>query len=195
MGVPPRTPGAGSRGDCYGSCVEGACLGGWAPGFGWRWCVAWLVGGTERLSRLGVTPFSYPPLMGDSKRKGGIAESAVIRTALERGYRVAIPFGEDAPYDLIVDRNGVLEKVQCKYVESNGEFIVVRCRSTNSWSTLKYTAADVDWIATFDATTDACYFVPSSILDSGRAVLHLRLAPTRNNQVQGVRLGADFLTW
>ena len=145
--------------------------------------------------RARVTPIPYRAVMGESKRKGGIAEAAVLKVAIERGYLVAIPFGEDAPYDLIVDRGGRLERVQCKYVESDGRCIVVRCRSTNGWATKKYTATDVDWIATFDATTGECYFVPAALLDSGRAVLHLRLSPARNNQVNGVRHATDFLAW
>lgn len=91
--------------------------------------------------------------MAETKRKGQVAELAVMAAAIDRGYRVALPYGEDAPYDLIVDRHARLERVQCKYVESDGRVIQVRCRSTNNWVTTHYKSADVEWIATYDVTT------------------------------------------
>jgi hypothetical protein len=133
--------------------------------------------------------------MAESKRKGNLAEVEVIRHALRQGYRVAIPLGEDAPYDLVVDRSGSLERVQCKYVKSDGRSVTVRCRSTNGWATHKYTADEIDWIATFDATTDRCYFVPASMLYEGRAALTLRLAPALNGQSALTRSASDFLMW
>jgi hypothetical protein len=48
---------------------------------------------------------------------------------IRRGYRIAIPYGEDWDFDLIVCREGRLERVQCKYSTSNGIYITVRCRS------------------------------------------------------------------
>ena len=50
--------------------------------------------------------------MAETKRKRRIAELAVMAEAIARGYRVSIPFGEDSPYDLVVERNGRLERVQ-----------------------------------------------------------------------------------
>jgi len=39
----------------------------------------------------------------------------VLADAFRRGYRAAIPVGEDWPFDLIVERRGKFERVQCKY--------------------------------------------------------------------------------
>ena len=49
--------------------------------------------------------------MAESKRKGDLAEIMVIADSIKRGYKVAIPYGEDWPCDLIVLRNGKLERV------------------------------------------------------------------------------------
>jgi hypothetical protein len=75
------------------------------------------------------------------------------------GYEIAIPYGEDWDFDLIVCRDEKLERVQCKYTESNGIFITVRCRShslTNGkvWATKYYTAAMMTGFAVYDVTTD-----------------------------------------
>jgi hypothetical protein len=136
--------------------------------------------------------------MAPLKQKGDTAELAVALDLRKRGYLVSFPYGEDSDYDLVVDRDGVLERVQVKYTSSDGQVILVRCRSYSLTkgkikSTKYYTAATVDWIAVFDATTDRCYYVPAVLLGSGMNVLSLRLTPARNNQRLGVRMAADFL--
>ncbi|MCB0966539.1 MAG: group I intron-associated PD-(D/E)XK endonuclease [Ilumatobacteraceae bacterium] len=137
--------------------------------------------------------------MHPTKGKGRIAEIEVLRLCVERGYRVSIPFDDDAPYDLVVertDRSEPLQRVQCKYTRSDGKVVQVRCRATNNWSEVRYTPMMVDWIATFDATTERCYFVPAVELgDAGRTMMHLRLQPTSNGQSQGIRWASDYLDW
>ena len=133
--------------------------------------------------------------MAESKRLGTLGEIAVMREALQRGDRVSVPISQDAPYDLVVERQGGLERVQVTYVRSDGRVIHVRCRSTNGWATHKYRSHEVDWIATYDESTERVYFVHSSECATGRAVLHLRLEPAANNQVVGVRFAADHLEW
>lgn len=114
---------------------------------------------------------------------------------LRRGHKVAIPVGEDWRYDLIVLREGQLERLQCKYTESDGKVIAVKCRSTNNWRTVKYTASDLDWIAVYDKTTDQCYFIPATHLGKGRATINLRLMPPKNGQKKGVLWAKDFTRW
>ncbi|HEY8584781.1 MAG TPA: group I intron-associated PD-(D/E)XK endonuclease [Capillimicrobium sp.] len=141
----------------------------------------------------------YTSAVADLKRRGDLAELRVAADVLARGHRVAIPFGEDCPYDLVVDRAGRLERVQVKHTRSDGSVVVVRCRTqslTNGRvrATTKYTAASIDWIAVYDATTDRCFYVPAAELgERGRAELRLRIAPARNGQRSRVRLAADYL--
>ncbi|MGB3099462.1 MAG: group I intron-associated PD-(D/E)XK endonuclease [Solirubrobacterales bacterium] len=130
--------------------------------------------------------------MGSTKRRGDRAELEVATELIRRGYRVAIPFGEDADYDLILDRGQRLERVQVKYACSDGLTIIVRCRSVSLThgkvrSTKRYTAATIDWLAVFDATTEECFFIPAWELGQGRNTLTLRLAPAANNQRVGIR--------
>jgi hypothetical protein len=118
---------------------------------------------------------------------------------VRRGYKIAIPYGEDWDFDLIVCRAEKLERVQCKYTRSNGKVVVVRCRShslTNGRvrATKLYTAATIDWLAVYDATTDECYYIPAHELGAGMQLMHLRLVPTRNNQESGIRAATDYLT-
>lgn len=133
------------------------------------------------------------------KAKGDLAELQVATDLLARGHKIAFPYGEDWDYDLILCRGGAFERVQVKYARSNGQVVVVRCRShslTNGKvrATKHYTSATVDWIATYDASTDRCYYVPASELGDGASMLHLRLTPTRNEQRARIRKAADYLS-
>lgn len=137
--------------------------------------------------------------MAPLKKKGDLAELKVAADLISRGCELSIPFGEDSSYDLIADYEGSLHRVQVKYTQSDGQVVVVNCRSHSITKgkirrTKIYTAAMVDWIVVFDATTDRCYYFPSWILgDEGCGGLTLRLAPTRNGQSLRIRRAEDYL--
>jgi PD-(D/E)XK endonuclease len=133
----------------------------------------------------------------NKKAKGDLAELKVATDLVSRGYKIAFPFGEDWDYDLIVCRGETLERVQVKYAESNGDFILVRCFSHSLTSgqvrgTKHYTAALIDWLAVWDRHVDRCFYIPAQELGTGRAHLHLRLRPSRNGQVQRIRYAEDY---
>jgi hypothetical protein len=136
--------------------------------------------------------------MAPLKRKGDLAEMAVAADVLRRGHKVAFPHGEDWDYDLVVCRHGRLERVQVKYSASDGCALHVRCRSLSLTNgrvreVKKYTAATIDWLAVYDATTSGCFYIPAVELGTGRSILTLRLAPPRNGQRRRVRLAVDYL--
>ncbi len=49
--------------------------------------------------------------MAETKRKGDLGEIMIMADILRRGYKVAIPFGEDWRFDLIVLRSKSFERV------------------------------------------------------------------------------------
>jgi hypothetical protein len=135
--------------------------------------------------------------MASLKTKGDLAELKVAADLVERGYRIAIPFGEDSDFDLILIRGDTAERVQVKYTRSDGQVIRVRCRShslTNGkvLRTKYYTATTIDWIAVYDATSGRCFYVPAAELGEGRAIIHLRLSEPRNRQRRGIRYASDY---
>lgn len=67
--------------------------------------------------------------------KGEIGEAMVIADVIRQGHDVAIPFGHNQPFDLMVIRkeDGRLEKVQVKYTASDGEVIRAVIRSSSAW--------------------------------------------------------------
>ena len=121
--------------------------------------------------------------MGKTNAKGEIGEAMILADLQRQGHGIAIPFGHDLPFDLIVVRkeDGALEKVQCKYTTSNGRVIFAKVTSTSAWVHHRYTRDEVDWIAVYDATTEQCFYLPSSLWD-GQGRVNLRLVPTANGQ-------------
>ena len=132
--------------------------------------------------------------MGMTNEKGELGEAMVLADLQRKGYGVAIPFGHDLPFDLILIRKdtGGLERVQCKYTKSDGRVVDVRCQSSSAWVQHTYGAHEVDWIATYDATTDCCYYVHSSTW-AGLTRPRLRLVPAANGQVKGTRSADQYL--
>ena len=132
--------------------------------------------------------------MGITNRKGELGEAMVLADLQRKGYGVAIPFGHDLPFDLVLIRktSGILERVQCKYTESDGRSLDVRCQSTSAWVSHTYAAHELDWIAVFDLTTDRCYYVHSSTW-AGLARPRLRLIPAANGQRKGTRPAEAYL--
>ena len=132
------------------------------------------------------------------KEKGDLAELMVACDLLRRGCKLAIPYGEDCDYDLVIERDGKLERVQVKHTESDGAVISVKCCShslTNGRvrATKRYTAATIDWLAVYDRTTDRCYYIPACELGDGRRELRLRVTPAKNNQQANIRYAGDYL--
>lgn len=133
--------------------------------------------------------------MAITKTKGELGEALIMADILRRGYRVALPVGEDWSYDIIVLKDERFERVQCKYTESKNGVISVKCRSCNNWSIKKYSSKEIDWIACYDHTSDKCYYIPSVMLGDGRTEIKLRLSPTKNNQQKKVLHARDFLSF
>ena len=137
--------------------------------------------------------------MASLKTKGDLAELKVAADLVERGYRIAIPFGEDVDFDLILIRGKQLERVQVKYTRSDGVIVYVRCRSSSLTNgkvkrVKKYTAATIDWIAVYDRTSDACYYVHAAELGPGMDLMSLRLKPPKTASGPGSGMRSTIAT-
>ena len=128
-----------------------------------------------------------------------MAELKVAADLAGRGYRLAIPVGEDHDFDLICWRApGPLRRVQVKHARSDGHCVHIKCTSHSLTNgkvrrTKRYTADTIDLLAVYDPTTDRCYYVQSSELGGGRSRITLRLRPAKNNQHLGIRLAENYL--
>jgi PD-(D/E)XK nuclease superfamily protein len=132
------------------------------------------------------------------KGKGDLAELMVAADLRRRGFKIAIPFGEDCDFDLVLIRDDRLERVQVKYVESDEAVVKVKCFSHSLSNgkirrTKHYTAKTIDLLAVYDRSSSSCFYIPAQELGDGRSTIHLRLKPALNNQLVGTRSAEDYL--
>ena len=84
--------------------------------------------------------------MRTTQRKGDIAVAQSIATFTRMGYDVALPLTESAAYDIIVDDNQGLHRVQVRYT-STKEVDLRRIHSNSQGYVVKKTKANAyDWL-------------------------------------------------
>src|SRR5574341_209525 len=124
--------------------------------------------------------------------KGDLSESSVLRAFIKAGFVVSMPFGDGAPYDLIVDTGKRLLKVQVKTGRLRGGcvlFAAQRINGHHGTRRYKYDEGEIDLFAVYCPDNEQIYLVPTlGDLAEGR----LRIDVTRNNQQQKVRWAKDF---
>jgi len=90
--------------------------------------------------------------MRTTQRKGDIAVSQAIARFTKMGYDVALPITESASYDLIVDTNKELRRVQVRY-SSVREVALRRIHSNSNGYVVKKTKPNAyDWLYIFKNT-------------------------------------------
>jgi len=110
-----------------------------------------------------------------AKLRGEWAELRFMTRAAELGFRLAKPWGDNSPYDLILDSAGHFLRVQVKctlqkrwhsyrcHLDSNGE---------------PYSPDEVDFIAAYIIPVDVWYILPIAAIEGQPDIL---LTPHRKN--------------
>lgn len=108
----------------------------------------------------------------NSSRIGSAAEFAVAVSAMEYGFMVSQPLGCYAHYDLIMDVNNTLIKVQVKSLHKNGGGLRCPCtrtiRNRNRYETIRYSNHDFDFAAGYFKETKEVFIVPFEIFTSAK---------------------------
>lgn len=127
----------------------------------------------------------------NSKNKGTIVEYQCALYLMSLGHTVSTPIGDFAPYDLIVDIEHNLFKVQCKYPEYNRGAISINCTTNintrTRLETRNYSRHDVDIFATY--YEDKCYLVP---FDEVSRYFSLRFENTGNSSNLNVHWAENY---
>lgn len=131
--------------------------------------------------------------MTNTKQKGNLTELQCLTAFVEEGCGVSIPYGDCLPYDLVVDIDGYLFKVQVKTSSIKDESsIKFSCRSTHvncrGVSNVRYKAEDVDYFATY--WEGQCYLVPFNECSTEKT---LRFSPPKSGQIKGITFAKDYL--
>jgi hypothetical protein len=91
------------------------------------------------------------------KLRGEWAELRFMQRATERGFRVAKPWGETAPYDVATEHQGLFRRVQvkCTIYKRDNSYVCTICSSH-----VLYRPDQLDFFAAYVIPTDTWYILP-----------------------------------
>jgi len=105
------------------------------------------------------------------------------------------PVIEGARYDLVLDLDRQFLRVQCKLARHLSGVLRVTLRTNRctprGYVTSCYSAEEVDVITAYSHELHRAFLIPIDEAE-GRRGIHLRLEPTLNNQVQGIKWARDY---
>lgn len=114
--------------------------------------------------------------------------AALIRA----GYVVALPFDGSLRYDMIIDDQGTLGRVQCKTATLKDGVVRFKTHSmTRSTGKTRSYHEEVEFFGAYCHENNTVYLVP--VADAPNNVCYLRLDPPRNNQTKGLRWAKDYV--
>jgi len=114
----------------------------------------------------------------NSKNKGDLAVSKAITYFVGKQEEVLLPFGNRRPYDLVIERENRLLKVQCKYTTCKSPYgiytVPLRVMGGNqSYHTAKlYKKDDFDLLFVYTGSGDM-YEIPTEVWSRNRSYLSL----------------------
>lgn len=131
-----------------------------------------------------------------TNKQGNNAVAKFIYEFSSRGISVALPLDSSLPYDLIIDLNGKLQKVQTKSASrSTDELLIVKLQRTHLLAESRvyknYTRTDFDLLAVYDTYRDDCYILTYPHWEN-KTTLNLRYLPTKSGQTKGILFASDF---
>ena len=114
----------------------------------------------------------------------------------DAGLDLLIPFGENTRYDLVVDLDSRLVRVQCKTGRlRNGAVFFATCSAyghhRNPQAHRRDYADEIDYFAIYCPETSGVYLIPIEDVPS-KSSAALRVKPASNNQSRRVRLASRY---
>ena len=132
--------------------------------------------------------------MDKSLIRGDINELQCILEFQKRGFYCSIPFSGSCRYDVVVDINNKLYKIQCKssvYKEDEGVLSMSATRqTTNTQQTIKYkyTKDEIDYF--FTSWKNYSFLVPVEEVSTNK---YLRVNKPKNGIQESMSIAADYL--
>ena len=129
-------------------------------------------------------------------RKGEIARCRVLARACERGHLASIPV-LDHDYDLILDIDQKLWRVQVKYVgggpsKTEGSVFLDLRRTTRNGKVLVYSKKMIDAIIVYLPKTEQVLWLPPKLWHN-KSSITLRYAEARSGRKLGIHSVDDYL--
>ena len=137
---------------------------------------------------------SVVSFLRDTKSIGGLSE-LIVATALSRaGYLISLPIGENSRYDMIIDKDGKLSRVQVKTGRLRNGAILFNCYSVHARADgrLRTYRGSIDFFGVYCPDVDGVYLVPVNDVPA-TSNASLRWAPSKNGQHTKVQWAQPYL--
>lgn len=135
----------------------------------------------------------------ENKNLGNLTELQCITRFYELGYFVSVPYGDSNKYDMILDYNGKLYKLQCKHAkelyDDNHNLLYLRLKTSwqsgytknSQYHTNKYNKKDIDFFVTYFEGKN--YLIPVEECSTKKT---LWVSNPRNNQNNSICFLQDY---
>jgi hypothetical protein len=137
---------------------------------------------------------SVVSFLRDTKSVGELSE-LIVATALSRaGYLISFPIGENSRYDMIIDKDGKLSRVQVKTGRIRNGAILFNTYSSHyhrKGGACKSYTDQIDFFGVCCHELKSVYLIP--IADTAPRSGSLRVRPTKNGQHSQVRRAQPYL--
>ena len=127
------------------------------------------------------------------KTVGEISQSAITVRLLQVGYAVLSPYGDNQRYDLVIEKDGVFNRVQCKTARLRKGALEFKTHSTYAHRGLKPKdyQGQIEYFGVYSPELDSCYLIPIADVPNTSS-MKLRVEPSRNGQKSKVRLATKY---
>ena len=128
---------------------------------------------------------------------GDIGEGLAIASFTKAGFIVSKPLSNNASYDLIVEYNNRLYKVQVKTTNSEKDGkMVFATKTTNytrgNWASNSYSKNEVDMFFLYCVENDWCGIYLADESETIPVELNIRIVPPKNGQKIGIRFAENY---
>src|SRR5262249_13972743 len=130
----------------------------------------------------------------DTKSIGELSELVVAVSLSRAGYLVLKPLGENTRYDLVIDRDGTLSRVQVKTGRLRNGAILFNTYSSHyhrKGGACKTYANDIEFFGVYCPELHAVYLIP--IEDTAKLSGTIRVSEPKNRQRSQVRWAQPYL--
>ncbi|MFH1391211.1 MAG: group I intron-associated PD-(D/E)XK endonuclease [Candidatus Diapherotrites archaeon] len=126
--------------------------------------------------------------------KKQLAKEGELRFAAEfirKDWNIFLPFGEDTPIDLLLEKEGKFKRIQIKSTKPRRGVLFCRLKSSNNWQVKKYSKKEIDSFGIYDAQNKQGYLLPIEKVE-GMTEVTIRLEKTKNNQQKNIHYAKEF---
>ena len=130
----------------------------------------------------------------NSKKKGELTELNIVPKLYEKGYNISKPVTEDCRYDLVIEGQEGLERIQVKtsrYRNGVVEFNTADVRSNATSNRRKeYCKEQIDAFMTYNSETEEIYKV--SVEEAPKTKMSLRVEKPNRSESNRINWSKDY---